>query len=142
MVHPGSQRTTSLCDSRKEREKEEQWRIQQEMLARRKNKGKMDEYFKSVEKKREEVQKKASTTLWARSDDRVDPLSKWQETKAKGGINPLGYEPEPDRSTSKTGLNVIIPLNPIGMPKYDNGERFDLRLPYAEVSNDYADQGI
>jgi hypothetical protein len=44
----------------------------------------------------------------------------------------LGYESEPPKSSSKLGLNIVIPLNPIGMPKYDNGERFDLRLPYAE----------
>ena len=31
----------------------------------------------------------------------------------------------------------IIPLIPIGMPEYDGGERFDLRLPY--VDNGYVD---
>lgn len=30
-------------------------------------------------------------------------------------------------------MNIVIPLNPMGMPRYDNGERFDLRLPYAET---------
>ena len=49
-----------------------------------------------------------------------------------GKIKPLGYEAEPKKEDSKLGLNVVIPLNPIGIPKYDNGERFDLRLPYAE----------
>ena len=44
----------------------------------------------------------------------------------------IGYEAEPPKSSSKLGLNIIIPINPIGIPKYDAGERFDLRLPYAE----------
>jgi hypothetical protein len=125
--------TLSLSDARKDREREEQFRIQQEMLARRKNKPKMQQYFADVEKKREGAQKEAAKTFWSKSDDSSDPLEKWKETKEKGGIKPIGYEPEPDRKSSRTGLNIIIPLNPIGMPKYDNGERFDLRLPYAEV---------
>lgn len=32
----------------------------------------------------------------------------------------------------------IIPLIPIGMPEYDGGERFDLRLPY--VDNGWVDE--
>lgn len=32
----------------------------------------------------------------------------------------------------------IIPLIPIGLPEYDGGERFDLRLPY--VDNGWVDE--
>jgi hypothetical protein len=33
---------------------------------------------------------------------------------------------------------IPLPVNPIGMPEYDNGERFDLRLPY--VDNGWVDE--
>jgi hypothetical protein len=32
--------------------------------------------------------------------------------------------------TATSGL--VVPLLPFGMPKYDAGERFDLRSPYAD----------
>lgn len=35
-----------------------------------------------------------------------------------------------DVSAVTTGL--IVPLLPFGMPKYDAGERFDLRSPYSD----------
>eukprot|EP01038_Epipyxis_sp_PR26KG_P007553 gene7553-10292_t len=119
-------------NNNKEQQREEQYRIQQEILARRKSKSKMQEYFNKVDEKRMQATKDATKNLWARSDDKDDPLSKWKNEKSKGNIKPLGYESEPDRKDSKLGLNIVIPINPIGIPKYDNGERFDLRLPYAE----------
>ena len=51
----------------------------------------------------------------------------------KGEIKQIGYEPAPPKSSSLFGLNIILPASPIDVPKYDEGERFDLRLPYAEV---------
>lgn len=33
-------------------------------------------------------------------------------------------------TTATSGL--VVPLLPFGMPKYDAGERFDLRSPYAD----------
>jgi hypothetical protein len=112
--------------------KDEQFRIQQEMLQRRKNKGVMKNYFEGVEKRRKEVSEEAASKKW-KDDSNKDPLGKWLEAKKQGKINPLGYEPAPSRSDSKLGFNIVIPVNPIGIPKYDNGERFDLRLPYAET---------
>ena len=41
-----------LCDAKKDAVREEQWRIQQEMLARRKNKPEMQKLFSSVEERR------------------------------------------------------------------------------------------
>ena len=35
-------------------------------------------------------------------------------------------------------FGIIIPLAPFGMPEYDNGERFDLRLPH--VDNGWVDE--
>ena len=114
----------------KERMKEEQFRIQQEILARRKNKSQMKVYFNKVEERRKDASKEVKMMDWKSGEE--DPLNRWKEAEKKGKIKPLGYEPEPNKTDSKFGLNVIIPLNPIGIPKYDNGERFDLRLPYAE----------
>eukprot|EP01035_Chromulina_nebulosa_P024650 gene24650-32102_t len=117
---------------RKDAQREEQWKLQQEILARRKNKTKLKEYFENVEKKRNDLAKEAKSSKWASTKDGEDPITIWQKAKADGKIKPLGYEPEPSKDSSKTGLNIVIPINPIGIPKYDNGERFDLRLPYAE----------
>lgn len=122
----------NLYDARKDAMKDEQWKIQQEMLARRKNKPEMKEYFEKVESNRLNLSNKAKETIWAQSKDQVDPLLQWKQAKENGDIKSIGYEPEPVKSDSILGFNVIIPMNPMGIPKYDNGERFDLRLPYAE----------
>ena len=37
-----------------------------------------------------------------------------------------------------TGFRIIVPIIPVGMPEYDGGERFDLRLPY--VDNGWVDE--
>lgn len=117
----------------KEALKEEQFRIQQEMLARRRNKSNMEKYFKEVDNRRKDVSKNYSEKKWRDSPATEDPLNKWLEAKKQGKINPIGYEPAPSKSESILGFNLVLPLNPIGMPKYDDGERFDLRLPYAET---------
>jgi hypothetical protein len=114
------------------RQKEEQWRIQQEILARRKNKPAMKKYFLEKEKKREEEAKEYRKSFRWQKDQSADVLEDWKKTKAEGKIKPLGYEDEPKKSDSLFGFNIVIPVNPIGRPEMDNGERFDLRLPYAE----------
>jgi len=115
----------------KERQKEEQMRIQQEILNRRKNKPKMKEYFESREVERKQEETNAKQSLWAKTKNEIDPLTEWKKAKNDGKIKPLGYE-EPSRDSSRLGLNIPIPANPMGIPRYDAGERFDLRLPYAE----------
>lgn len=107
-------------------------KIQQEILARRKNKSGMKQYFNSVEERRKEIAKTVSKTDWRQ--EKEDPLNKWRTSLEKGEVKKIGYEPEPSKSDSLFGVNIIVPINPIGIPKYDQGERFDLRLPYAEVS--------
>ena len=118
-------------DEAKERQKDEQMRIQQEILNRRKNKSKMKEYFETREAERTKEESNAKQSLWAKTKNEVDPLTEWKKAKESGKIKPLGYE-EPARDSSRLGLNIPIPVNPIGIPRYDAGERFDLRLPYAE----------
>lgn len=41
-------------------------------------------------------------------------------------------------SEPTSGFRIIIPITPFGMPEYDGGERFDLRLPY--VDNGWVDE--
>jgi len=118
----------SLRDANKEYQKEQQFRLQQEMLARRKDKKKMDAYFENVEKKREQVSSKVKETIYTKINDKVDPLIKWKENKKEGKVKPLGYE---DIPKSKF-FTFQLPQNPIGLENMDNGERFDLRLPYSE----------
>eukprot|EP01041_Mallomonas_annulata_P006194 gene6194-12548_t len=116
----------------KEAAKEEQMKIQQEILARRKNKSGMKKYFDSVEDRRKETQKIVSQNNWREEKNDVDPITKWKDSLEKGTVKKIGYEPEPSKTDSLFGLNIIVPINPIGIGKYDDGERFDLRLPYAE----------
>lgn len=66
---------------------QEQMRIQQEMLARRKNKSKMDKYFESVDERREMAAKESKITQYARSDNSVDPIEKWREAKRLGKVS-------------------------------------------------------
>jgi hypothetical protein len=73
-----------LNDAKKDASKEEQWRIQQEILSRRKNKSQMVDYFKKVEEKRVNVNKVSKETLWAKTKDGSDPLSEWKVAKSIG----------------------------------------------------------
>lgn len=59
-----------LNDANKDFQKEQQFRLQQEMLARRKNKKEMDKYFESVEKKRKEVDVKVKETIYTKINDK------------------------------------------------------------------------
>ena len=92
----------------------------------------MDDHFNKIKSNRVKVSKTSSRSQWSKLSDNTDPIEKWKIARDRGDVKPLGYEAEPSKSDSKFGFNVIIPLNPMGIPKYDNGERFDLRLPYAE----------
>jgi hypothetical protein len=48
-------------------------------------------------------------------------------------VKDLGYEEvTPDMKKSVLGFSLPIVQSPIDLPGYDNGQRFDLRLPYAE----------
>ncbi len=123
-------RLTKLHDARKDAEREEQWRIQQEILSRRKSKPEMDKYKKDVEERRQATWAKAMEINYARyTKNSEDPLAKFKANQASGKVAPIGYEPAPP---SRSGFSLPIPVNPIGIAKYDEGLRFDLRLPYAE----------
>lgn len=128
----------------KKEDLDEQWRIQQEMLAFRKNPKKKAEYMEKVEARRVDTAKKSKQTLWAknvRAD--IDPLDKWKAAKKKGLVKDLGYEDAPPRESSLfSGINIPLVASPIDVPAYDNGQRFDLRLPYAERGYEDEDSDV
>lgn len=117
---------------RNEAERDEQFRLQQEMLARRRNpKAKAAEEEK-VNKRREQAQAGVMETMWAKKTPaNVDPLIEWKKAKDQGKLRDLGYEETANNPDLRVSLP--IPLSPIDLPAYDNGLRFDLRLPYAET---------
>lgn len=118
----------------KEADKDEQFRIQQEMLRRRRDPKAKAENEARVEARREQATKTVRKQIWNLrvKTDEEDPLVKWKEAMDAGEIKDFGYPDEPPKEASLFGLNIPIPQSPIDVPKYDNGERFDLRLPYAE----------
>ncbi|GAB5356469.1 hypothetical protein AAMO2058_000292400 [Amorphochlora amoebiformis] len=113
------------CFSRKQ-ELDEQWRIQQEILARRRNKDKQKEYFENIKEKRQKLQNDFDSKRIKYKKGK-DNLEQWKELN-KGKSYKDEYSDEP-------GYSVPIPIASFGLPKFDNGERFDLRLPY--VDNGY-----
>lgn len=125
--------STSRCPTMgpwKPGEKDEAYRQQQEILARRRNKGANREYFQQVNRRREEREDKLmERRLVVRNGE--DPLIPWKRLKEKGFIDEAGYGEEDEGG-------IPIPMASFGIPKYDNGGRFDLKLPHVEIG--YTDE--
>ncbi|KAI8474211.1 MAG: hypothetical protein J3K34DRAFT_408472 [Monoraphidium minutum] len=107
--------------SEKDLEKEEQYRIQQELLDKRRS-GSM---IKAADERRRKVSETLRDKKQARADERAalargempESLAKWM----------------PYKKEDESGLGgIVVPLNPLGMRMYDEGERFDLRSPYSD----------
>lgn len=105
-------------DEEKEREKEEQYRAQQEVLNRRKT----NSWQKGVQERRQKASRYLNDPDFKKQCDEEN-RKKFLAKKAEEG-------PEPK-------FGIIIPIIPVGIPEYDGGERFDLRLPY--VDNGWVD---
>ena len=88
--------------------KNDMYAEQLEILAARKNKGKGAAKAMEVKDRR----------------NKVSRLMKGLDKPEKKEPRKQVYD-EPKNS-------IPIPLNPIGMPKYDGGERFDLAAPYCD----------
>lgn len=123
----------------KEDSKDAAFRDQQEILARRRNKGKMEEYNKRVEEGRRKANEKVDMWRWQRRNDGVDPLVDWKKMKAAGKLPELYEEGENEQG------GIPIPSASFGVGgefgvggKWDEGGRFDLRLPY--VDQGYVDE--
>ena len=119
---------------RRDEEAEEQMRIQREILARRKDPLAKAAQQAKIEKRRQVAADKLKETLWAQNTEAgVDPLQAWKNAKSSGKVKDLGYEEvTPEMKRSILGFSLPIVQSPIDLPGYDNGQRFDLRLPYAE----------
>lgn len=132
-----------LFNFKNESEREEQFRLQQEMLARRRNPRALEKEKAAVEARRGEASKNINKTLWAKnSDPSTDPIDEWRDALKKGDIKDLGYAPGPSKSSSLFGITIPLALSPIDVPEFDNGMRFDLRLPYAERGYEDADADV
>lgn len=108
----------------KKGEKDEAFRKQQEILARRRDKNQNKEYFHSVDKRREEVEENFQNRR-LKVTEGEDPLVPWQKMKDAGFIDEAGYDEEDEGG-------IPIPMASFGIPKYDQGGRFDLKLPHVE----------
>lgn len=118
---------------------DEQFRIQQEILAaRRAPKSERDQYFEKVEKRRVEASKKQND-MWGWQTKQYgkgeDPLTEWKKQRASGNISDLDEQ----YGDPKEIGGIPIPGASFGVGgefgvggKFDNGGRFDLRLPYAD----------
>lgn len=105
-------------------EKDEAFRQQQEILARRRDKQRTKEYFDDMEKRRADVEQFFDNrTLKVKEGE--DPIVAWREMKDNGFI-------DEDTYTDLDEGGIPIPMASFGIPKYDRGGRFDLRLPHVE----------
>jgi len=108
-----------------EEQKEEMLRIQREKLEKRRS-GKA---LEGVEERRQEIQAAIDAKIKPEGDE--DPIVAWRKQRELDGNPELKYDDEPEGS-------VPFPMASFGIPKYDQGERFDLRLPY--VDKGYVDE--
>jgi hypothetical protein len=91
-----------------EQQKDEAYKVQQEILQRRRT----GKWQQEVAERRAEVKRYAS-----------DPVYKKQVDDERRKNKPKIEEPPL--------FSIIVPLFPLGIPEYDQGERFDLRGEYA-----------
>lgn len=118
---------------------DEEWEKQQEILRnRRKPKSERDEYFKNVERRRQEASKKQSE-LWSWQTKSYkkgeDPIDEWKKRRESGDISDLDNQYGDPKKVG--GIPLPMPSFGVGGEfgvggKFDNGGRFDLRLPYAD----------
>lgn len=106
----------------REIEREEQIKVQQEVLARRKS----GAWQQEVRERRAKASRYLNDPEYKKKCD-ADNRAKFKAQREQEKLD----NPEPK-------FGIIIPLAPFGMPEYDGGERFDLRLPY--VDNGWVDE--
>mmetsp|Transcript_40669 Transcript_40669/g.100497 ORF Transcript_40669/g.100497 Transcript_40669/m.100497 type:complete len:201 (+) Transcript_40669:162-764(+) len=121
------------------RAQEEQMKVQQAMLARRRNPKATEKYFKDLEERREKTSVQwFDKFAWQRKADSADynKMDEFKKRLSAGKIKEIGYA---DQQPAKAKFGFTLPMASFGVGgeagvggKYDNGERFDLRLPYAD----------
>eukprot|EP00640_Fibrocapsa_japonica_P000266 CAMPEP_0113944128 /NCGR_PEP_ID=MMETSP1339-20121228/30653_1 /TAXON_ID=94617 /ORGANISM="Fibrocapsa japonica" /LENGTH=236 /DNA_ID=CAMNT_0000949203 /DNA_START=70 /DNA_END=777 /DNA_ORIENTATION=+ /assembly_acc=CAM_ASM_000762 len=112
-------------NSKADREKEEQFRIQQEILASRRNPKKQKEYYQKVNARRAQKDQDVRDTILPIAKNGEDIFTEWKRRRESGKIKDFKYDDEPEGS-------IPLPQASFQIPKYDNGGRFDLRLPYVD----------
>lgn len=95
------------------------YQLQQEILnERRSGKGKA---LQEAQQRRRKIQEKVNAKKKLKVEQR--------KMLARGEKLPADKE-ETYKDDPKGG--IIIPIAPFGIPKFDQGERFDLKLPYVD----------
>lgn len=118
----------------KKGEKDEAFQRQQEILARRRDKKRNDAYFDDIRKRRENIEEYYDKRR-LKVNIGEDPLEAWKKLREEGFIDESQY-------TEMDEGGIPIPMASFGIPKYDNGGRFDLRLPHVEVGYTDPDSDI
>ena len=104
--------------------KDEQLQAQREILERRRSKDKRQKYMEKVEAGRRK--RDAEVNMWKFQQDKTqDPLIGWKKLREQGKIKDLKREKAPEGA-------IPLPMASFGVPEYDEGGRFDLRLPYVD----------
>ncbi|KAK4534785.1 hypothetical protein CDCA_CDCA02G0810 [Cyanidium caldarium] len=110
-------------------EREEQMRIMADKLAARRE----GRHLEGVDERRRKIQEALDTKEKPQPGE--DPLIAWKrqrdKERAAGTWKEVGY-------TEEDESGIPVPMASFGIPRYDNGERFDLRLPY--VDQGYVDE--
>eukprot|EP00540_Astrosyne_radiata_P022845 CAMPEP_0116860598 /NCGR_PEP_ID=MMETSP0418-20121206/22504_1 /TAXON_ID=1158023 /ORGANISM="Astrosyne radiata, Strain 13vi08-1A" /LENGTH=219 /DNA_ID=CAMNT_0004495023 /DNA_START=98 /DNA_END=757 /DNA_ORIENTATION=+ len=126
-------------DEDREKRRQEQWKVQQEILKeRRKPKEDREKYFQKVEERRKKATEKQNE-MWSWQTKKYgkgeDPIDEWRKRRADGTIPDI----DDQYGDPKEIGGIPLPMASFGVGgefgvggKYDNGGRFDLRLPYAE----------
>ena len=107
------------------------------MLKRRQSKEATNKYFDAVDANRQKAAKE-QVTKWAfQRDPTQDSLIGWKKLRESGEIGDLKTGLGTDGKKREGGLPIPLPSFGLGGEagvggEYDNGERFDLRLPYVD----------
>ena len=134
-------------DPQKNAAKDEQWRIQQDVLKRRQSKEATNKYFDAVDANRQKA-KQEQVTKWAfQRDPTQDSLIGWKKLRDAGEIGDLKTGLGVDGKKREGGLPIPLPSFGLGGEagvggEYDNGERFDLRLPYVDQGYEDPDADV
>ena len=134
-------------DPAKNAAKDEQWRIQQDVLKRRQSKEATNKYFDAVDANRQKA-KQEQVTKWAfQRDPTQDSLIGWKKLRESGEIGDLKTGLGTDGKKREGGLPIPLPSFGLGGEagvggEYDNGERFDLRLPYVDQGYEDPDADV
>ncbi len=108
------------------RERAEQEAAQREILERRRNPEKMQDYNKRVDSKRAQLQEEKE--VWGfqnKVESGFDPLTEWKRLKSEGKIT-VGSQLERDPTSSRLGSEGLVDV------------RTDERLPY--IDQGYVDE--